>query len=60
VLCSSASAAARGRSWAPPLYLGKGWFIHSSGYGVALAPLDGRYRDGLAWARRPLAETGLA
>jgi cell wall-associated NlpC family hydrolase len=41
------------------LYLGNGWMIHSSRYGVAPAPLDGWYRDGFAWARRPLAEAGL-
>jgi len=41
------------------IYLGNGWFVHSSGYGVALAPLEGWYRDGFAWARRPLAEAGL-
>jgi len=41
------------------LYLGNGWMIHSSRYGVALAPLDGWYREGFAWARRPLAEAGL-
>jgi cell wall-associated NlpC family hydrolase len=41
------------------IYLGGGWFIHSSGFGVALAPLAGWYRDGFAWARRPLAEAGL-
>jgi cell wall-associated NlpC family hydrolase len=42
------------------IYLGNGWFIHSSGYGVALAPLDGWYKDRFAWARRPLVEAGLA
>lgn len=42
------------------IYLGNGWFIHSSGYGVALAQLSGWYRDRFAWARRPLAEAGLA
>jgi cell wall-associated NlpC family hydrolase len=42
------------------IYLGNGWFIHSSGYGVALAPLSGWYRDGFAWARRPLREAGLS
>ena len=42
------------------IYLGNGWFIHSSGYGVALAPLDGWYAPEFAWARRPLAEAGLA
>jgi len=42
------------------IYLGDGWFVHSSGYGVALARLDGWYRSGYAWARSPLAEAGLA
>ncbi|HEX7083577.1 MAG TPA: C40 family peptidase [Gaiellaceae bacterium] len=37
------------------IYLGDGWFVHSSGEGVALAPLSGGYRDGFAWADRPLA-----
>ena len=41
------------------IYLGDGWFIHSSGYGVALAPLSGWYKARFAWARRPLAEAGL-
>ncbi len=41
------------------IYLGGGWMIHSSAYGVALAPLDGWYRDEFAWARRPLAEANL-
>ncbi len=41
------------------IYLGNGWFIHSSEYGVALATLDGWYRREFAWARRPLAEAGL-
>src|SRR2546430_778635 len=41
------------------IYLGNGWFIHSSGYGVALAPLDGWYKQRFAWARRPLAEAAL-
>jgi len=41
------------------IYLGNGWFVHSSGFGVALAPLEGWYRNGFAWARRPLAEAGL-
>jgi cell wall-associated NlpC family hydrolase len=40
------------------IYVGAGWFVHSSGYGVALAQLDGWYLDKLAWARRPLAEAG--
>jgi cell wall-associated NlpC family hydrolase len=42
------------------IYLGNGWFIHSSGYGVALAPLTGWYKARFAWARRPLAEAGLS
>jgi len=41
------------------LYLGNGWLIHSSRYGVALARLDGWYEERLAWGRRPLAEAGL-
>jgi cell wall-associated NlpC family hydrolase len=41
------------------IYMGNGWFIHSSDYGVALATLTGWYRDEFAWARRPLAEAGL-
>jgi cell wall-associated NlpC family hydrolase len=39
--------------------LGEGWFIHSSGYGVALAKLDGWYASSFAWARSPLIEAGL-
>jgi cell wall-associated NlpC family hydrolase len=42
------------------IYVGNGWFIHSSGYGVALATLDGWYKREFAWARRPLREAGLA
>ncbi len=42
------------------IYLGNGWFIHSSGYGVALAPLEGWYQTRFAWARRPLIEAKLA
>jgi cell wall-associated NlpC family hydrolase len=41
------------------IYLGNGWFIHSSGNGVALETLDGWYRHEFAWARRPLREAGL-
>jgi cell wall-associated NlpC family hydrolase len=41
------------------IYLGNGWFIHSSGYGVAVARLDGWYAREFAWGRRPLAEAGL-
>jgi cell wall-associated NlpC family hydrolase len=42
------------------IYLGDGWFIHSSGYGVAVASLSGWYAKRFAWARRPLAEAGLS
>jgi cell wall-associated NlpC family hydrolase len=42
------------------IYLGDNWFIHSSGAGVALATLDGWYRNEYAWGRRPLAEAGLS
>ena len=42
------------------IYVGNGWFIHSSGDGVALATLDRRYRREFAWARRPLAEARLS
>jgi cell wall-associated NlpC family hydrolase len=41
------------------IYVGAGWFVHSSGYGVALARLTGWYAQRFAWARRPLAEAGL-
>jgi cell wall-associated NlpC family hydrolase len=41
------------------IYLGNGWFIHSSGYGVAVATLSGWYEKRFAWGRRPLAESGL-
>jgi cell wall-associated NlpC family hydrolase len=41
------------------IYLGNGWLIHSSRYGVALAPVAGWYENRLSWGRRPLAEAGL-
>ena len=41
------------------IYLGNGWFIHSSSYGVAVATLSGWYEKRFAWGRRPLAEAGL-
>ncbi len=41
------------------IYIGSGWLIQSSGYGVAVAPLEGWYESRFAWARRPLAEAGL-
>jgi cell wall-associated NlpC family hydrolase len=42
------------------IYVGNGWFLHSSSGGVTLQPLQGWYATKLAWARRPLAEAGLA
>jgi cell wall-associated NlpC family hydrolase len=41
------------------IYLGGGWMINSSRYGVALASVAGWYAERFAWARRPLAEAGL-
>lgn len=41
------------------IYLGNGWLVHSSGYGVALEQVSGWYQRRLAWGRRPLAEAGL-
>ena len=41
------------------IYVGNGWFVHSSSAGVTLQPLQGWYQSTLAWARRPLAEAGL-
>jgi cell wall-associated NlpC family hydrolase len=41
------------------IYLGNGWFVHSSSEGVTLLPFDGWYRQSFAWARRPLLEAGL-
>ena len=42
------------------IYVGNGWFVHSSRQGVALETLDGWYGARFAWARRPLAEAGLS
>jgi cell wall-associated NlpC family hydrolase len=42
------------------IYLGSGWFVHSSGNGTTLHPFAGWYRDRFAWARRPLREAGLS
>lgn len=41
------------------IYMGNGWMIHSSRYGVALAPVEGWNEKRFAWGRRPLAEAGL-
>ena len=42
------------------IYVGSGWFVHSSEHGVTLDPMSGWYEKRFAWARRPLAEAGLA
>jgi cell wall-associated NlpC family hydrolase len=41
------------------IYAGNGWFIESSGKGVALTQLSGWNRKKFAWGRRPLNEAGL-
>jgi cell wall-associated NlpC family hydrolase len=41
------------------IYMGNGWMINSSRYGVALAPIDGWNATRFAWGRRPLVEAGL-
>jgi cell wall-associated NlpC family hydrolase len=63
---TSSSSARRAPSPSRPrwatwgIYVGNGWFVHSSSGGVTLQPLQGWYATTLAWARRPLAEAGLA
>jgi cell wall-associated NlpC family hydrolase len=42
------------------IYVGGGWFVHSSGQGTTLVPLSGWYTETFAWGRRPLREAGLA
>lgn len=42
------------------IFVGNGWFVHSSANGVTLQPLEGWYAERLAWGRRPLAEAGVA
>jgi hypothetical protein len=43
------------------IYVGGGWFVHSSEQGVALAPITADwYGRRFAWGRRPLAEAGLS
>jgi len=41
------------------VYLGGGWFAHSSRYGTTLTPLTGWYATSFAWGRRLLFEAGL-
>lgn len=38
------------------IYLGGGWFVHSSDFGVAISPIANWYAQRFAWGRRPLAE----
>lgn len=42
------------------IYVGGGWFVHSSANGVTLQPLQGWYLERFAWGRSPIAEAGLA
>lgn len=42
------------------IYVGRGWFVHSSSQGTTLTTLTGWYADRFAWGRRPLREAGLA
>jgi hypothetical protein len=42
------------------IYVGNGWFVHSSRFGTTLAPMTGWYETSFAWGRRPIAEAGLA
>ncbi len=42
------------------IYVGSGWFVHSSSNGVTLQPLAGWYATSFAWGRRPLSEAGVS
>jgi cell wall-associated NlpC family hydrolase len=42
------------------IYVGHGWFVHSSGNGTTLTTLTDWYADTFAWGRRPLREAGLS
>ena len=56
----------RGMQSTPPqvghmgIYLGNDWMVHSSRFGTTLTPMRDWYETRFAWARRPLAEAGLA
>jgi NlpC/P60 family protein len=41
------------------IYVGNGWFVHSSRFGTTLAPMTGWYETTFAWGRSPLVEAGL-
>lgn len=42
------------------IYVGNDWMVHSSRFGTTLTPMKDWYETRFAWARRPLAEAGLA
>jgi len=42
------------------IYLGGGWFVHSSRYGTTMHPLADWYTTSFAWGRRVLVEAGLS
>jgi cell wall-associated NlpC family hydrolase len=42
------------------IYMGRGWFVHSSNQGTTVTTLSGWYAERFAWGRRPLHEAGLA
>ena len=41
------------------IYVGNGWFVHSSRFGTTLTSLTGWYEKTFAWGRSPLLEAGL-
>jgi len=41
------------------IYVGSGWFVHSSRFGTTLTPMTGWYETTFAWGRSPLVEAGL-
>jgi cell wall-associated NlpC family hydrolase len=41
------------------IYVGNGWFVHSSRFGTTLTPMTGWYETSFAWGRSPLVEAGL-
>jgi cell wall-associated NlpC family hydrolase len=41
------------------IYMGRGWFVHSSSQGTTMTTLSGWYAERFAWGRRPLREAGL-
>jgi cell wall-associated NlpC family hydrolase len=41
------------------IYVGNGWFVHSSSYGTTLTPMTDWYESSFAWGRSPLVEAGL-